>query len=404
MVSQTMGKRAMNHSAESLKAAAVGKTGLSNFGDPWFEAPLAAWARDLNGPQLNERGRAFLARLAVTNLCRRLEIVDWLARNPSIADVTVPPIVYVSGMERSGTTLLHNLLALDPRGRALVRWELMHPVPSPTAETWHGDPRIAEVQRAVDQMRGTPLERMHWVNAEDPEECAWGAFDCTGLLGRAAGMVMPRWQAWIDSADLTPSYLEYRQLIRLLLWRNPIAPDGHLVLKCPQHSRDLLSFSRAFPEARFVLTHRDPFRTCVSACALISGINGPFMADSEAFARGDNWIPAASKSVDRSCQGLMTFARSNSAARADVAYPELVADPKATVRSIYAALDLPWPAEFDTRMAAFLSAQASGKRAKPPAELPSFGLDHATCLERPVMSAYCRQFDVVPERIRQTGA
>lgn len=394
----------MSHSPETLKSAAVEKTGLSCFGDPWFEAPLAAWARDLNGPQLNERARAFLARLAVTNLCRRLEIVDWLERNPSIADITVPPIVYVSGMERSGTTLLHNLLAQDPHGRALVRWELMHPVPSPTAETWHSDPRIAEVQRAVDQMRGTPLERMHWVNAEDPEECAWGAYDCTGLLGRAAGMVMPGWQAWMDSADLTPSYLEYRQLIRLLLWRNPLAPDGHLVLKCPQHSRDLLRFSQAFPEARFVLTHRDPFRTSVSACALIAGINGPFVADSEAFARGDNWIPAALKSVDRSCQGLMTFAQSSSAARADVAYPELVADPAGTVQSIYKTLNLPWHEEFDARMAAFLSAQASGKRARPPAELPTFGLDHATCLQRPTMAAYCRHFNVVPELTRQTGA
>lgn len=394
----------MSHSAETLKAAAVKKTGLSSFGDPWFEAPLSAWARDLNGPQLNERARGFLARLAVTNLCRRLEIVDWLKQNPAISEVSIPPIVYVSGMERSGTTLLHNLLALDPRGRALVRWELMLPVPSPTTQTWHNDPRIAEVQRAAEQVRGTPLERMHWVNADDPEECAWGAYDCTGLLGRAAAAVMPNWSAWIDSADLTPSYLEYRQLIRLLLWRNPLPPDGHLVLKCPQHSRDLLNFSKALPEARFVLTHRDPYRTTVSACALLAGINGPFAADSEAFARGDNWIPWVLGSVERSTQGLMTFARSSPAARADVAYPELVSDPAATTRAIYTTLGLQWPQELVQRIAAYLSAQASGKRAKPPAELPTFGLDHMTCLERPAMAAYCRHFHVVPELTRQTGA
>ena len=207
----------MSHSVATLKATAVERTGLTNFGDPWFEAPLAAWAQDLNGPQFNERARGFLARLAVTNLCRRLEVIDWLARNPAIDDVAVPPIIYVSGMERSGTTLLHNLLALDPRSRALLRWELMHPVPSPTPESYRTDPRIAEVQRAADQMRGTVLEHMHWVNADDPEECAWGAFDCTGLLGRATGVMMPNWTAWLDSADLTPSYREYRRLIRLLV-------------------------------------------------------------------------------------------------------------------------------------------------------------------------------------------
>jgi hypothetical protein len=393
----------MTTSVASLKAAAVERTGLTDFGDPWFEAPLEAWARDLNGPQLNERARGFLARLAVTNLCRRLEVIDWLARHPSIDDVVVPPIVYVSGMERSGTTLLHNLLALDARGRALLRWELMRPVPSPTVEAYRSDARIAEVQRAADQMRGTALERMHWINADDPEECAWGAFDCTGLLGRAAGVVMPHWTAWIDSADLTPSYLEYRGLIRLLLWRNPLPVGGHLVLKCPQHSRDLVRFSRAFPEARFVLTHRDPFRTSVSACALIEGINAPFAADGDAFARGDDWVAAALASMERSAAGLTLFGQSTHP-RIDVAYPNLVSDSAGAMREIYAGLGLDWPADLDTRIALFLSAQAKGKRAKPPSDLPTFGLDHASYLERPVMAAYCRQFAIAREVTRLTGA
>lgn len=393
----------MSQSLASLKAADVERTGLTDFGDSWFEAPLEAWVRDLNGPQLNERASGFLARLAVTNLCRRLEVIDWLARHHSIDDVAVPPIIYVSGMERSGTTLLHNLLALDPRGRALLRWELMCPVPSPTVESYRTDPRIAEVQRAADQMRDTALERMHWVNADDPEECTWGAFDCTGLLGRAASALMPTWTAWLDSADLTPSYLEYRRLIRLLLWRNPLPAGGHLVLKCPQYSRDLVRLARAFPEARFVLTHRDPFRTSVSACALIEGINAPFAADAEVFARGERWIAAVLASMERSAVGLTAFAASKHS-RVDVAYPQLVSDSAGTVREIYAALGLDIPAELETRIAAFLTAQANGKRAKPPADLPTFGLDHARYLQRPAMAAYCRQFAIAREVTRQTGA
>ncbi|MFM9862144.1 MAG: sulfotransferase family protein [Micropepsaceae bacterium] len=393
----------MIHSTASLKAEAVQRTGLNDFGNPWFEAPVGMWARDLNWSQLNDRGRAFLARLAVTNLCRRLEVIDWLNRHPAIDDVAVPPIVYVSGMERSGTTLLHNLLALDPRGRALLRWELMHPVPAPTTETYRSDPRIADVQRAADQLRGTPLERMHWVNADDPEECVWGAFDCTGLLGRAGAAVMPNWSAWIDSADLMPSYREYRRLIRLLIWRNPLPEGGHLVLKCPQHSRDLLTLAQAFPEARFVLTHRDPFRTSVSACALIAGIDAPFAADSEAFAWGGDWVRTTVASMERSAVGMTAFAGA-SHPRADVAYPQLITDPAGTVRAIYAALGLDWPEGFDARIGAFLAAQASGKRARPPAELPTFGLEHASYLARQAMAAYCRRFGIAPEVTRQTGA
>jgi len=393
----------MSHTAAALKADAIQRTGLSDFGDRWFEAPLDLWARDLNGSQLNDRGRAFLARLAVTNLCRRLEVIDWLNRYPQIDEVTLPPIVYVSGMERSGTTLLHNLLALDPRGRALLRWELMRPVPAPAADTYRTDPRIAEVQRATDQLRGTALERMHWVNADDPEECVWGVFDCTGLLGRAGAAVMPNWAAWIDGADLTPSYREYRGLIRLLTWRNPLPAGGHLVLKCPQHSRDLLTLAQSFPEARFVLTHRDPFRTTVSACTLIAGINAPFAANSEAFPRGGEWVATTVASMERSATGMTAFAGSKYP-RTDVAYPLLVADPDATVRTIYDAFSLDWPAELKARIAAFLAAQASGKRAKPPAELPTFELEHSSYLARPAMAAYCRRFTIAPEVTRQTGA
>jgi Sulfotransferase family len=149
----------MAETVETLKAKAIQATGLNDFGGDWFEQPLAAWAEDLAGPSLTEPGRAFLGRLAVTNLCRRLEVVDWWNRHPEIEDVAMPPILYITGLERSGTTLLHNLLALYPLLRALLRWELMRPAPPPEASSYRTDPRIAEVQASVDRLRGTLLER-----------------------------------------------------------------------------------------------------------------------------------------------------------------------------------------------------------------------------------------------------
>src|SRR5215472_9668194 len=105
----------MTYTVANLKAEAAEKAQLSDFGDTWFEQPLEAWVRDLEGPLLTDRGRAFMARLAVTNLCRRLEVIDCLKRNPEIDYVDIPPILYVIGPVRSGTTFLHNLLALYPK-------------------------------------------------------------------------------------------------------------------------------------------------------------------------------------------------------------------------------------------------------------------------------------------------
>jgi Sulfotransferase family len=392
----------MAETVETLKAKAVAATGLRDFGGDWFEQPLAAWVEDLAGPSLSESGRAFLARLAVTNLSGRLEVVDWFNRHPEIDDVAMPPILYITGLERSGTTLLHNLLALHPKSRALLRWELMRPAPPPEANAYRTDPRIAEVQASIDRLRGGLLEHMHWVNADEPEECTWAALDCTGLLGRSAVMLMPTWRRWLEDNDLTPSFQEYRRLIKLLIWRNPPPQGGHLVLKCPQNSRNVGQFSEAFPEAQFILTHRDPFRTSTSACALVSHITAPLSA------REDVWRPdgSAVKDVVRLAERGMTqmtaFDHAASGRVAHVAYPELVRDPTPAVESVYERLSVEAPKDLASRVGGCRAASA-GKRAAPPNELPTFGLDHDAFLARPLVKSYCMRFGVEPEAARLTG-
>src|SRR5688500_8294834 len=116
---------------ERLLAAAAEQTGLDDFGDDWFRGPLAAWAAALDDGVLNDAGWRFFTALAVQDLARRLRVLDVLRRNPEIDDVPIPPIVYITGLARSGTTLLHNLLALHEKARPVLRWELMEPVPPP---------------------------------------------------------------------------------------------------------------------------------------------------------------------------------------------------------------------------------------------------------------------------------
>jgi len=240
----------MKASIESLKSAASEQTGLDDFGCGVYAEPLQAWAKDLNGSNLNERGKEFFKGLVVADLSKRLKLVQCFKDYPEIEGIVVPPILYITGHERSGTTLLHNLLCLHPKSRAFLRWELMQPAPPPEASTYHSDPRIAQVQAPIDKLKGSLLEQLHWVNADEPEECAWGLWNCSGMLGQAVSFVMPNWFQWLHEADFTPTLEEYRCLVKLLLWRNPVPNDGFLVLKCPQFLWNLESFSRIFPEAR----------------------------------------------------------------------------------------------------------------------------------------------------------
>ena len=379
--------------------AARAATGLSDFGDEWFLGPLAAWAEDLDDPRLNDFGRGFLRALAVRDLARRLRVLHTLREHPQIDAVPMPPIVYITGLERSGTTLLHNLLALHPRARALLRWELMEPVPPPRAESHASDPRIAAVQASVDKLRGSLIEAMHWVNADEPEECVWGFIDAVGMLGQAAGLCMPRWWRWICEADMTPAFAHYRRVVQLLLWRHPVEAGGFLVLKAPQIARHIAAFAGVFPEARFVVTDRDPFRCLASMVMMGRSIIDPFCADNPLADDGRRGGVGLAN-VAAKLAALDAFADEAPARVQRVAYPDLVGDGAGTAARLLAALGLPPSAAHAARIAGFLAAQRSGKRAAAPGHIDAQGYEHDRVLAEPRIAAYCARHAIAPERQR----
>ena len=387
----------------ALLNAAKSATGLDDFGDDWFVGPLHAWTTDLQQPNLTEFGRSFLRSLAVRDLARRLRVLHTLREHPEVAEVPIPRIVYITGLERSGTTLLHNLLALHPHARALLRWELMEPVPPPTAETHATDPRIGAVQASLDKIRGSPLERMHWVNADEPEECAWGFIDAVSMLGQAAIMCMPAWRRFLAEEDLTPAYEHYRRVVQLLLWKHPVEPDGFLVLKAPQIARHVAAFARVFREAHFVVTDRDPFRCVVSLAVMTRAIIEPFCIDNPMTEDGRRRRQSLSYLVPK-LASLGAFTATMPERVEHVAYPRLVDDPLATVERVFTASGIAVDEDMASRVERFLHAQRSGTRAAPPRELATLGYDHDEVLSDPVVSDYCRTFGIVAERSRLTGA
>jgi hypothetical protein len=393
-----VGRAVLDAICEEAAAAA----GLDDFGDDWFLGPLAAWAQDLAQPNLNDFGRRFLRSLAVKDTARRLRVLDVLRRHPEILEIPIPPVIHITGQWRSGTTFLHNLLARHRSARALLRWELIHPVPPPEAESYASDPRIAAVQATVDKLRGSVLERMHWVNADEPEECAWGFIDAVSMLGQAPALWMPQWRSFLMREDPTPAYEHYRSVIQLLLWKHPLAPHGRLVLKSPQIALHLCAFAAVFPEARFVVLDRDPFRCAVSAAAMVHSIANPFFQENpltDDGSRGRHVLAWMSQTL----AAISEFSTAQPNRVAHIHYPDLLADPTATVQAVFAAIGLPLDDALDAEIAAFLSSQRSGGRAAPPEELPAMGYTEDIVRSEPNVQAYCHRFDVWSEAARLTG-
>jgi Sulfotransferase family len=387
--------------ADSILTDAAAKAGLDDFGETWFLGPLSAYATDLQQHNLTDAARQFLRSRAVHDLVRRLRVLDTLRQHPEIAAVPIPSIVYITGLERSGTTLLHNLLALHRDARALRRWELVDPVPPPETATHETDPRIARVQRQVDMLRGTLLEHMHWVNAMDPEECVSGFIESVSMLAWAAGPCMPTWWRFLTAADLRPAFESYRRVVQLLLWKHPIAPGGFLVLKAPQIAHQVAQFGDVFPEARFVFTDRDPYRCTVSLAALGHGI-AEWFCERNPLTDDGHRSKLTSNQVRSKLSSVAAFTTSEPFRAMHVAYPDLVGAPVEVVRDVLSVSTA--DDQLPAKVGAYLDRQRTGARAAPPAVLDSMGYDQASVWGDPVIKTYCDRFDIEPEHTRLTGA
>ena len=322
--------------------------------------------------------------------------------HPEIEDVQLPPIVRIMGFPRSGTTLLHNLMSLHGNARALLRWELVYPLPPPQAASYATDPRIAKAQRALAPLRGTELERMHWVEATDPEECTWGFLDLSGFIGRAVNSVMPEWvDAVIDpSSRHGETYQEYRLLVKLLLWRNPIPNEGLLILKCPTDNDQIQTFLEVFPEALVVLCHRDPFRTLTSNCRLQEVISGPYLANPSdiTVGAGDGRL----LQTQRDFADAMVAAATTMPDRiTSVRYCNLMVNPPDVVASAFRELSLAVDEQqLKQAIAGFVADQQRGSRAAPPADYHSYGHTAAEVRGDTSIAAYIDAFNVPDEEAR----
>lgn len=388
--------------AWAIVEEAIAATGLHDVGDDWFVAPLEAWATDLEQANLSDRGRRFMRSLAVRDVVRRLRVLDTLRSHPEISEVELPKIVYITGLERSGTTVLHNLVALHQRARALLRWELMEPVPPPTTDTHASDPRIAAVRASLEPLRGSLLERMHWVEADDPEECAWGFIDAVSMLGQAASFCMPAWGRFLNESDLTRAFEHYRQVVQLLTWRHPVEPDGFLVLKSPQIGRQISAFADVFPEAHFVVTDRDPFRTLISLSVMGASIVEPFCVENPIHRRGPD-DPDLLEQIACKLSRIEAFGDLRPERITHLPYPGLVSEPVRAVGELLDALGVARDPGLAGRIDGFLVAQRAGRRAAPPGELRDAVYDHDVVLAEPRIARYCRRFRIEPERDRLTG-
>jgi hypothetical protein len=368
------------------------QTGLEDFGGEGFRDGFDRLIGALDAEaQLHDLGRQVATHLVVRLLVNRLRVTDWLHRHPEIEQQEVPAPIFVLGLPRTGTTALSGLLACDPDTRSVRTWESSDPVPPPEASTQDSDPRIARAEAGLAAMHEMfpEMRSMHDATATGPTECQ----DLLGLEFKAphfAGQYhIPSFDLWVRSCDMVPAYRTHRRVLQLLQWR---CPPTRWHLKTPVHMLALPALLEVYPDARFVMTHRDPARVLGSVCSLIrlmyrvaSDWDDPKTLGRE---QVDLWATALERAV--------AFRDTLPSERfVDVPFAEQLADPIAAVERAYEGLALPFTPQARERMAGWAAAHRRGRHGEHRYRLADFGLDAAEVRDR--FRFYLDRFDVPEE-------
>jgi hypothetical protein len=329
-----LGLRWPSFAPEALLAAARRETGLTDFGDPRFREGFDVLADSLDREaDLSSLGRVVMRGQLVRNLATRLRVVDWAKTHPEVREERIVRPWVVLGLPRTGTTLLSFLLDLDPLNRSLLAWEADHPVPPPELATRLDDPRIAETtERLGGSNRLMPfLPAMHPMSATLATECVTlFMLDFRSLQIETQARV-PRYRAWLEQADMSPTFALHRLVLQILQSR---VPTERWALKTPQYLWCLPALRAAYPDARLVWTHRDPVPVVASVASLNQAFYRTWSRNPDPVVTGAYWSGHMAEAVRRG----LAF----DAAQADrrwchhLHYTELMKDPVGAVEALYA--------------------------------------------------------------------
>lgn len=373
--------------ADELLAEAIERTGLSDFGPGDFRQGLGILLGSLGSDgDLSAAG----AQVAIDDLRRRLvnrlEVERWYRDHPEIEQLAVRGPVDINGLPRTGTTALANMLSLDPQFRSLRQWEQVQPCPPPVLEEELTDPRRLAGQRFVDEWTSAIKEK-HIFDLDSTSEDT----EVLGMAfhGQQATLPVYGYQAWWRTSDMTQTYEYHRRVIKLLESRRP--PDLWL-FKAPHHNFHLEAFSAAYPEARFVMTHRDPVKSVPSWASIVSSILPEAEGARDLHRLGREAANHLRIGVE---QAIAARARLGEDRFLDVHHRQLIRDPMGQVRRVYAFLDLELTPDVEKAIGDWQVVNRSGAHGAHRYTPEEFGLTAAQL--RSDFEFYVSHFDVERE-------
>lgn len=317
---------------------------------------------------LTERGRTLLKSRYVDALASRMVVDDYIRRRPEIAKARVKAPVFILGMPRTGTTMVSYLMDADPANRSLLKWEAYNVAPPAEPGGLRTDPRcLAEKVKDEAIIKANPKGvSLHFEAGDGPTECVHLVAQDFKSLMLAVLSTTPTYHDWILFCDMTSAFAHRKRVLQILQSTNP----GRWILKMPSDSLFIRTLFATFPDAKVIWTHRDPFAAVASSLSMRGQSRPMFNKDADVTYMRERFPLQLGLHAMRPLE--MGRERPNDIY--NLYYDDLIRDPIAQMKQVYAWLGDAWAPTTESGMRAWLAANPQGRFGKHSYSLAQWGL------------------------------
>ena len=277
--------------------------------------------------------------------------------------------IFVTGLPRSGTTYLFNLLALDNNHRSPKYWEIMSPLPLAKSSfnikkrEWKVNAELKFARTIIPKLR-----HMHHIRAQTPEECELLATINVRSFVYMCMADVPEYVEYLKDCSFESVFKWHKKFFQVLeLTGRP----KRWLLKDPSHIGHIPEILKTYPNAKFINIHRSPMESIASFCSLTKNIRSAFSKNVDPKQIGGVILDFWQHSLNK---GIAEKQKLTNEQIVDVSYSQFVANPLSTVKNIYTQLGLSIDIDTENKMEQYIINQRSIKKQKHSYSLEEYGL------------------------------
>ena len=371
---------------QSLLAEAREQAGLDDFGSEDFLPGLEQLLETYDRNEFSSAARQSLRRRTRDLLVSRLHIEDAWKRHPEVLDLPITRPLFLTGLPRTGTSALLNVLANDPATRDLKLWEAHNPWPMENLAPGEPDPRYLQIKKYYDEMNAnSDFKKIHYMTADSAEECIFLTNHTFQDAQYGFEVFLEPYASFYRDVDRRSQYRYHANLLRLIQWQRPA---DRWLLKTPSHICHLDIIAEQHPNSGMIITHRNPLEVIGSYSSMMTAVI-PERTHTDPEELGRRVLDLFAGQMAHSME---TRKHIDPRRIVDVQYVDFVSDTLSVVDRIYDHLSLPYPDKTRGAIAAYVADHPRGKHGSHDYKLEEFGLTEQQVLDR--FSNYIETFNI----------